>query len=150
VRILDERGRERRVFVPGEAVTVVLSVRAAEPMEDFEFGLGLFSADGVHVYGTNTVIESFKPRRLEGEGEVRLVLEDLRLVEGSYLVDVAAHRRDGTPHDYHRGLYSIQIKSVVKDVGLYRPAHRWGFSGGIEMEAPPPRSELALGGEPDD
>jgi ABC-type polysaccharide/polyol phosphate transport system ATPase subunit len=150
VRILDHRGRERRVFVPGETVTVVLSVKAAEPVKDFEFGLGLFSAEGVHVYGTNTAIESFAPRRIEGEGEVRLALEDLRLVEGSYLVDVAAHRRDGTPHDYHRGLYSIQIKSVVKDVGLYRPAHRWSFSGGIEMDSPPPRSELQLGEEPTD
>jgi hypothetical protein len=150
VRILDEGGRERRVFVPGETVTVVLSVDAAGPVEDFEFGLGLFSAEGVHVYGTNTEIESFRPRRIEGEGEVRLFLEDVRLVEGAYLVDVAAHRRDGTPYDYHRGLYTIQIKSVVKDVGLYRPAHRWSFSGGIEMEAPRPRSELRLGEESGD
>jgi hypothetical protein len=148
VRFLDGRGRERRVFVPGDAVSVVLAVRSAGPVNDFEFGLGLFSAGGVQVYGTNTEIEGFKARRLEGEAEVRLLLEDLRLVEGTYLVDVAAHRRDGTPYDYHRGLYSIQIKSVLKDVGLYRPAHRWSFGGGIEVDAPAPRAELELGEEP--
>ena len=43
-----------------------------------------------------------------------------------------------------------EIKSVVKDVGLYRPAHRWSFSGGVEMDAPPPRPELRLGEEPSD
>ena len=150
VRFLDARGRERQVFAPGETVSVVLSVAAAAPQEDVDFGIGLFSAGGDQVYGTNTGLEGFRPRRIEGTGEVRLVLEDLRLVEGSYLVDVAAHRRDGTPYDYHRGLYSLQMKSVIKDVGLYRPAHRWDFTGGIAIDPPPPRPELRLGEDPAD
>ena len=36
-------------------------------------------------------------------------------------------------------------KSRLKDVGLYRPAHRWTFDGGIEMGEPPVRDELDLG-----
>jgi ABC-type polysaccharide/polyol phosphate transport system ATPase subunit len=145
VRLLDERGRERHVFVPGETVTLALAVRARRPVEDFVFGFGLFGADGAQVYGTNTEIEEFQPRRLEGEGEVRVTLEGLSLVEGTYLLDVAAHRRDGTPYDYHRGLYTFRVQSRTKDVGLHRPAHRWSFAGGIALEAPPPRPELALG-----
>ena len=150
VRLLDRNRRERLVFVPGETVTLELSVRAAEPVEDFVFGLGLFSAEGVHIYGTNTDLEEYTSRRLEGEGQVRLVLEDLRLVEGTYFVDVAAHRRDGTPYDYHRGLYSFRVKSRLRDVGLYRPAHHWGFEGGIAVDAPAPRGELDLSEEPAD
>ena len=41
------------------------------------------------------------------------------------------HRRDGTPYDYHRGLYSFRMKSRIKDVGVYRPLHRWEFGGGV-------------------
>ena len=148
VRLLDGRGRERHVYVPGESLTVALSVRSATPLQDFVFGLGLFAADGTNVYGTNTDLEEFLPRRLLGEGEVRLVLEDLRLVEGTYLVDVAAHRKDGTPYDYHRGLYSFRMKSRTKDVGVYRPVHRWVFAGGAELSLPGPREELDLGDEP--
>jgi lipopolysaccharide transport system ATP-binding protein len=144
VQLLDGRGRERHVFVSGETVTLALEVRAEASVEDFVFGVGIFSADGVSVYGTNTHIEEFVPRRLHGEGEVRLVLEDLRLVEGTYLLDVAAHRRDGTPYDYHRGLYSFRVKSHLKDVGVYRPLHRWDFAGGISLEAPVARAELEL------
>jgi hypothetical protein len=128
----------------GSASSTPLQVRAAEVVEDFVFGVGIFSSDGVSVYGTNTHIEEFVPLRLEGDGEVRLVLEDLRLVEGTYLLDVAAHRRDGTPYDYHRGLYSFRVKSHVKDVGVYRPAHHWDFAGGIALEAPVHRAELEL------
>ena len=81
---------------------------------------------------------------------MRLVIDDLRLVEGTYLIDVAAHRKDGTPYDYHRGLYSFRVKSRLKDVGLYRPAHRWEFEGGIDITTPPVRDELDLGEEPGD
>jgi len=148
VRLLDGRGRERHVFVPGETVALALSVHAPRPVDDFVFGVGLFAADGTSIYGTNTDIEGFSPRRLEGDAEVRLTLEGLSLVEGTYLVDVAAHRKDGTPYDYLRGLHSFRVKSRTPDVGLYRPAHRWSFAGGAEIEAPPPRGELELGDEP--
>jgi ABC-type polysaccharide/polyol phosphate transport system ATPase subunit len=144
VRLLDGRGRERHVFVPGESLTIELDVQAASPVDDFVFGIGLFTADGVSVYGTNTHLEEFVPGRLAGEAKVSVTLEDLRLVEGTYLLDVATHRRDATPYDYHRGLYSFRVKSRVKDVGVYRPAHRWSFEGGVGMERPEPRPELAL------
>jgi hypothetical protein len=145
VRLVDAGGRERHVYVPGEALTVCLGVRAREPVTDFVFGLGLFAADGTRVYGTNTHLEEHEARRLAGEGEVRLLLRDLRLTEGTYLVDVAAHRRDGTPYDYLRGLHSFRIKSRVKDVGVYRPDHAWSFAGGVDVVPPVPRPELALG-----
>jgi len=119
-------------------------VEARAPVDDFVFGIGVFNADGVSVYGTNTHLEEFTPRRLEGRGEVALVMEDLRLVEGTYLLDVAAHRRDGTPYDYHRGLYAFRVRSRIKDVGVYRPAHHWTFAGGIGLDAPAPRGELDL------
>ncbi len=144
VRLLDDRGRERHVYTPGERLTLVLEVSARAPVEDFVFGVGLFTADGVSVYGTNTHLEDFVPARAEGAGEVRLHLDDLRLVEGTYLLDVAAHRRDGTPYDYHRGLYSFRVKSRTKDVGVYRPLHRWEFAGGVSLAPPAPRPELDL------
>lgn len=149
LRLEDARGKERHVYRPGETLTVVLEVAALQPVEDFVFGLGLFAADGTNVYGTNTELEGFSPRRLQGRAEVRLALEALRLVEGTYLVDVAAHRRDGTPYDYHRGLHSFRVKSRIKDVGLYRPAHHWSFSGGAELEPPAARPELELEAEPE-
>ena len=148
VRLLDPRGRDRHVFVPGETVTLALSIHAREPVADFVFGVGLYSAEGTNVYGTNTDIEGFSPRRIAGDAEVRLTLEGLSLVEGTYLLDLAAHRRDGTPYDYLRGLHSFLVKSRVKDVGLYRPLHRWSFAGGVEIAPPEPRGELDLGDEP--
>ena len=144
VRLVDDRGQERHVFASGEGVTLRLDVEARSEVEDFVFGVGIFTAEGVSVYGTNTHIEDWVPRRAAGRGEVSLELSDLRLVEGTYLLDVAVHRRDGTPYDYHRGLHSFRVKSRIKDVGVYRPPHRWSFTGGLDLEKPAPRPELDL------
>ncbi len=144
VRLLDDHEKERHVYVPGERLTISLETLAEAPVDDFVIGIGIFTADGVAVYGTNTHLEDYLPQRAEGKGRVDFVVDDLRLVEGTYLVDVAVHKRDGTPYDYHRGLYSFRVKSRIKDVGVHRPLHRWSFRGGIILDPPEPRAELDL------
>jgi hypothetical protein len=52
-------------------------------------------------------------------------------------VDVAVHRVDGYPYDYHRLLYTFRVKSRTKDVGVYRPKHAWRFSESVRL-APAP------------
>jgi rfaE bifunctional protein nucleotidyltransferase chain/domain len=144
VRLKDAEGRAAHVFVPGDTLRVDMTGEAKTPVEDFVFGVGIFTADGTAVYGTNTHIEEFKSRRVSGRFEVSFEIRDLRLVEGSYLLDVAVHRKDGTPYDYHRGLYSIRVRSRIKDVGVYRPHHTWNFSAALEITPPPARPELEL------
>lgn len=144
VRLLDGEGRKAHVFVPGDTVRIELEAEAQSAVTDFVFGIGIFSADGVSVYGTNTHIEEWVPRTVAGRFKATIELRNIRLVEGSYLLDIAAHRKDGTPYDYHRGIYSFRVRSRVKDVGVYRPEHAWSFSGNVEIEPPKPRAELVL------
>ena len=74
------------------------------------------------------------PQLLTGDGEVHVRASTrLDLVEGTYKLDVAVHRRDGLPYDYHRLLYTFRVKSRTKDVGIYRPPHRWAFSAGVKL-----------------
>lgn len=133
VALIGEDGLPSHVFHTGEQVRIRMRMKAASPADDFVFGVGLFNADGICCYGTNTDIEQFQPVRLEGEGEVTFTILDLALVEGTYKLDVAVHRRDGYPYDYHRLLYTFRVKSRVRDVGVFRPPHRWEFSPGITL-----------------
>ena len=98
-----------------------MTVRAHAPIKDFVFGFGIFNADGVCCYGTNTNLEELQPDELDGEGQVTFAIDSLELVEGTYRLDLAAHKLDGYPYDYHRLLYSFRVKSRIKDVGIYRP-----------------------------
>ncbi len=133
VDLVGPDGQPGHLFESGERLTVKLAVRAASPVSDFVFGVGLFNADGICCYGTNTDIERLKSRRLEGEGEVVLTLDRLELVAGTYKLDVAVHKLDGYPYDYHRLLYTFRVKSETQDVGIYRPAHTWRFSEGVSL-----------------
>jgi ABC-type polysaccharide/polyol phosphate transport system ATPase subunit len=119
------------VFHSGDPMSIRLKIRAEGPVTDFVFGVGLFNADGVCCYGTNTYAEDMEPERLSGDVDVTFDVEALDLVEGTYKVDVAVHKRDGVPYDYHRLLYTFRIKSRTRDVGIYRPRHRWTFSAGV-------------------
>ena len=136
VSFLDSSGSARHVFSTGEPLTIRLKVSSTGAIEDFVFGIAIFSADGVCCYGTNTHLEEFTPVRFSGTGEVRFVVPELQLVEGTYFLDVAAHQRDGYPFDYHRALHQFRVQSEVKDVGIYRPRHRWEFAGDVRLEPP--------------
>ncbi|MEE2638478.1 MAG: ABC transporter ATP-binding protein [Acidobacteriota bacterium] len=107
-----------RVFHTGERMTVRMLVVADQPVDDFAFGISIFTTEGVCCYGTNTHIEEHESASLDGAGEVRFVIERLDLVEGTYKIDVAVHKRDGFSYDYHRLLYTFRVKSRTKDVGV--------------------------------
>ena len=105
-------------------------------IDDFVFGIGIFNADGVCCYGTNTCLEELKRERIFGDAEaVTFTIDSLDLVEGTYKLDVAVHKLDGYPYDYHRLLYTFRVKSRTKDVGIYRPRHHWAFSDGHHLQA---------------
>jgi len=133
VEFLRRDGTAAHVFESGEAVEIRIRVRAHQRLTDFVFGVGIFSADGVCCYGTNTDIEGAQPAEFSGDADVGFHLDSLALIEGSYKIDVAVHRRDGTPYDYHRQLHTIRIASQWKDTGVFRPPHRWTFSSGIRI-----------------
>jgi hypothetical protein len=133
VSLLSDQGQATHIFHTGEPLTLRLQVKAKRKVSDFVFGVGIYNAEGLCVYGTNTDIEEHEPDSFSGDAEVRFEIEALDLVEGTYKLDVAVHKRDGAPYDYHRLLYTFRVKSRLKDVGIYRPRHRWGFTGGITI-----------------
>jgi len=134
VQLVGEDGRPARVFYSGERVEIRLALKASTPLTDFVVGIGIFNVDGVCAFGTNTNIEDLDGDRLEGEGEAVFTIDTLDLVAGTYKLDVALHKFDGYPYDYHRLLYSFRVKSRTQDAGIYRPRHSWGFTGGVRFK----------------
>jgi len=133
VELLDDEERAGHVFRTGAPMAIRLRVHASRLIDDFAFGVGIFNTEGVLCYGTNTSIEELMPDRLEGDAEVTFRVERLDLVDGTYKLDVAVHRQDGRPYDYHRLLYTFRVKSRVKDTGIFRPRHRWEFSSSVQF-----------------
>ena len=133
VAFMTADGERAHVFHTGDRLAIRIALRAPLEVRDFVIGVGLFNAEGVCCYGTNTSIEQYRSDRLHGDADVTLTFDSLDLVEGTYKLDVAVHKLDGYPYDYHRLLYTFRVKSPLKDVGIYRPRHEWRFSNGIHV-----------------
>jgi ABC-type polysaccharide/polyol phosphate transport system ATPase subunit len=133
VTLKDAAGEVSHIFQSGERMDVQLKIRAHALTNDFVFGVGLYNAEGVICYGTNTAIEEFVPQEIRGEGVVTFTIDNLDLVEGTYKLDVAVHNRDHRPYDYHRLLYTFRVKSRTAEVGIYRPRHSWTFSPTVKL-----------------
>jgi ABC-type polysaccharide/polyol phosphate transport system ATPase subunit len=130
------RGEEKHVFDPEEGLVIEMDVVAHIPADDFVFGIGFFNSQGISCYGTNTLLEDYEPVSIRGAGKVVCRIEKLNLVNGTYYLDVAVHKREGYPYDYHRNLYSFLVSSSHKDVGIGRLTHGWSFSPEIGIKPP--------------
>ena len=104
-------------------------VRAPQPVDDFVFGIGLFNADGVCCYGTNTYhrgaeARSGSPARPRRRSRSRASISSKAPTSSTS----PSTSSTAIPYDYHRLLYTFRVKSRTKDVGIYRPRHAWDFS----------------------
>lgn len=141
VRLKGLDGKEKHVFSPEDGMIIEMEVSSSQRITDFVLGYGIFNSQGIYCYGTNTQLEDFEPVSVEGEGKVVCRMNKLNLINGTYYLDVAAHKKDGYPFDYHSNLYSFLVSSLHKDEGITRPEHTWSFSEGIKVKYPKDRQE---------
>lgn len=125
VRLLDDRGQERHVFQDGEDLLIEINFQVHRHTPDVVFGVAIFDGKGTCCYGTNTQLDEISLPSLPDVGRIGVAFEKVHLVEGSYLLDVAVHARDGHAYDYQSGSSSFAVRSAKKDTGIYRIPHRW-------------------------
>ncbi len=126
-------GEARWIFGENDRVQVEVDYIVRKPIENLVFGVGVLRADGLVVQGTNTDIDDVTiplPTHdsiVQGTaaGTYRFTFRRLGLVEGSYFLDVAAHREDGLAYDYHHLRYRFSLRTHNRAAGVYLPDHEW-------------------------
>ena len=128
-------GERGHVFHSGDRLDVRIRLRAPLPIDDFvlrhrplQRRRGLLLRHQHQHRGAER-----SERAARATPRSAFTIESLDLVEGTYKLDVAIHKVDGYPYDYHRLLYTFRVKSRTKDVGIYRPRHQWRFSDGMTL-----------------
>ncbi len=134
VKMKDGKGNEKYVFSYDEPLSIEFDVNAKKKEKDFVFGMGILNYEGVNCYGSNTHIENFKSNEISGKGKVRINIPSLNLVNGTYFLNLAVHKRDGFPFDYHHFLYTFKVVSIHRDIGIARVSHEWDFSENIKIK----------------
>lgn len=132
VTLRDRNGEETLLFHPEDPLQVEIEFRYNQPVEDVVLGIQIRRADGVLAFGSNTEIDSVKVQ-LPAVGctaRVRFLCERNSLLDHSYTLDVAAHRADGYPYDYHRGVVDFVVRTSGRQVGVFLPRYSW--QGAVE------------------
>lgn len=122
--ILGKEG-ESNVFRTGEPVTLGIAYNVIERVEEASIGLEVYNGDGVKCYSTDTRTEKMDYIRLEKDGEIHLILENLELLNGKYTMDFSIKSKDNFPIDSYAKAFSFEMYSDVKDTGISRLAHKW-------------------------
>jgi ABC-2 type transport system ATP-binding protein/lipopolysaccharide transport system ATP-binding protein len=135
VKILNQEGKEKYIYRPDESLTIEFDVASKNKESDFVFGLAIFNPEGVLCYGSNTYLENMKPNQIEGEGKVKIHIPQTHLINGQYFLDLAVHKKDGYPFDYHHFQYKFKISSKSSDLGITRISHQWKFTENIMVQA---------------
>ena len=122
--ILGKEG-ESNVFRTGEPVTLGIAYNVIERVEEAFIGLEVYNGNGVKCYSTDTRTEKMDYIRLEKDGEIHLILENLELLNGKYTMDFSIKSKDNFPIDSYAKAFSFEMYSDVKDTGISRLAHKW-------------------------
>lgn len=136
VRMFAENGEERWVFDTDDSAMVEVGYQINSPVAELVFGVGVQRSDGLNIHGTNTDIDKVEVPIPGAEavypvcGKYSYRMERLGLADDSYFLDVAVHRDDGTPYDYHHRLYRFRVNSQRAVHGIYSPRHVWGIGSG--------------------
>ena len=136
VELLDSRGEQSWLLDQDQGATLRFSYQINSAVSDLVFGVGIERADGLQVHGTNTGIDNIEIELPEDKtsyplsGTVNYSIDRVGLVEGSYYLDVAAHREDGFSFDYHHRMHKFSVRSDTGSVGVYAPKHSWKIEVG--------------------
>lgn len=129
IRLTDMDGKRKTVFKNGESFIVHMDYVGHTTGIDGNFGIGIFRDDGVHVYGTNTLIEHDSLVKIKEEGQVKITVLNNCLLAGRYMLDVAIHSEDGIRYDDIRNVTPFEILAKKKDVGVCRLDNYWEVDG---------------------
>ena len=128
VRMIGEDGSVKNNFRSGEKTVLEFDYRCIpEKTDGLLIGLMLIRNDKLTCYGTNTKRERINQIPLKESGTIRLEIEKLNLVAGTYWFDIALRSRDMFAYDYKEKAVTFTVYSDVKEIGIAKLDHKWKF-----------------------
>lgn len=136
LRMVNGAGETTQWFTSGEPVVIELTYDASERIEKPVFGFSIKHQAGTLVYGTNTQIQYVDIPEIEGQGQLRIVLDRLDLRRGHYFLSVAIHDWDHVEQFHRReDWYDFAVRNRDGSEGMYdlRPQFELGAPGGDSL-----------------
>ena len=113
------------VLRAGEAVDIEIFYKVNKPLEEYVFGMGFYTLDGLCLYGNNTQLDKLKINHEKMNGKIKFHMNKLPLLSGKYILNVAVVDHNGTPMDFYREYCRFDVINEDRSVGYYSITHKW-------------------------
>lgn len=101
VTFADDEGNETDTFHWGGALNATVHFKATELIKNPIFGFAITDNTGRIVHGSNTEIEGFAIPEVNGQGSLKLKLNNLPMAAGHYMFSFSSHSSDHK-ENFHR------------------------------------------------
>lgn len=120
----DASGKATLLLQSGAPFSIDYSYRVKKKEEELIFGMGIYTLEGVFVYGTNTMLAGVRVNAQES-GKLTFVCSNLPLLSGRYILQVAICDINNTPVDFHREYCRFDVVSSSRDAGILTLDNEW-------------------------
>ncbi|MBC7086791.1 MAG: Wzt carbohydrate-binding domain-containing protein, partial [Methanomethylovorans sp.] len=125
VELYDKFGNQSNRFNSFDSMIIRILYHAHEKVYDPVFGIALYSEKGENIYGTNTELKEITIDSIEGKGHIDLMVENIPMLSGRFLLTVAIHSREHNPYDWHDKLYHFDVIPTSRDAGMFDLPCKW-------------------------
>ncbi len=123
--MINAENKDVRIFRTGDRLSVKIHYHINRPLEEYVFGFGFYTLEGVCLYGNNTQLDRLKINNGKTDGVVSVVIGKLPLLAGKYVLNVAVVDSDGTPMDFYRNYCEFEVVSEDRSMGYFSIEHEW-------------------------
>lgn len=123
--IRNSEGKATTVLKGGESADIEIYYKVNKPLEEYIFGMGFYTLEGLCLYGSNTQLDKMKVKHSRNEGIVKYHINSLPLLTGIYGLNVAIVDENGTPMDFIRNYCNFNVVSEDRSSGFFEIDHTW-------------------------
>ena len=121
----NDKGEQTLVLRADQTCTVEIFYKVNTPLEEYVFGIGINTLDGIELYGCNTQMDRLKIPHNKMQGSVSCEIESLPLLKGRYSLNIAVVDVDGVPMDFYRDYCRFDVVSEDRNAGYVLVKHNW-------------------------
>ena len=126
VRMLDKQGKECLTYITGDTLQIEMQYKSEVIGKDVNFIIGITRNDWVYCYGATVKRSTGHYIKTQKQGKVVFQLNELKLVEGTYFLDVRIRDQEEYVYDNIFSLIEFKIKTPKpKDFGILSMSHTW-------------------------
>lgn len=128
--IINSKGKVVKALATDEPYSLHFHYKINSPLDEIVVGMGIFTLEGLWIFGTNTQIAGIKVD-VKGKTEGEIVFHSAPLhLAGRFILQCSIIEADTTPCDYYNEYTKFDVMKASREVGFIYYETSWSMESG--------------------